>query len=41
MVWHLRQVCHACWQDALVPAGVTPLLLNKFLGLARRRTGAC
>ena len=26
-------------QEALVPAGVTPLLLNKFLGVARLRTG--
>jgi hypothetical protein len=25
-------------QEALVPVGVTPLLLNKFLGVARRRT---
>ncbi len=30
----------ACAQEALVPAGVTPLLINKFMGVARRRTGA-
>lgn len=28
-------------QEALVPVGVTPLLLNKFLGVARRRTDVC